>query len=233
VVLQDPYALPFASNSVDIVVSSSVFEHAEFFWLLFIEVMRVLKPSGLLYLNVPANGDFHRYPVDCWRFYPDAGSALVRWAQRNDIPARLMESFVAEQDGDQWNDFVAVVLKDRKYADRYPKRILDKKRDFTNGKVAGSSENFFYQRRDAPEDRTRLIEIRRLATMRLPVNNTVPLSFASEDRSAPSGVSNLQPAKASLAVQKSAPIAAKRGKRPKIPKQQNVTRGAQKNRNKK
>ena len=30
----------------------------------------------LFYLNAPSNGEFHRYPVDCWRFYPDAGGAL-------------------------------------------------------------------------------------------------------------------------------------------------------------
>jgi SAM-dependent methyltransferase len=70
VVLDDPYRLPFADASVDVVVSSSCFEHIEFFWLMFNEALRVLAPGGLLYLNAPANGDFHRYPVDCWQFYP-------------------------------------------------------------------------------------------------------------------------------------------------------------------
>ena len=77
VVLSDPYKLPFESNSVDIILSSSVFEHSEMFWLLFLEIMRVLTPNGLFYLNAPSNGDFHRWPVDCYRFYPDAGKGLV------------------------------------------------------------------------------------------------------------------------------------------------------------
>ena len=53
-VLDDPYRLPFDAGSVDTVVSSSCFEHVEFFWLMFNEVLRVLKPNGLFYLNVPS-----------------------------------------------------------------------------------------------------------------------------------------------------------------------------------
>ena len=178
VVLQDPYVLPFEDDSIDFVVCSSVFEHAEFFWLLFIDILRILKPSGLLYLNVPSNGDFHRYPVDCWRFYPDAGSALVRWAHRHRIPATLLESFVAEQDGDQWNDFVGVILKDAQHIANYPKRIIDSKRDFTNGKVLRSPDEFL-QARDAPEDRTRLLAIRRAAMAPLDIAPTPPVAVDS------------------------------------------------------
>ena len=83
VVLDDPYTLPFADESVDIVVSNSCLEHSEMFWPSFLEMLRVLRPTGLLYLNVPSNADFHRYPVDCWRFYLDSGVALVSWARRN------------------------------------------------------------------------------------------------------------------------------------------------------
>ena len=35
IVIEDPYSLPFETNSVDVCVSSSCFEHSEFFWLLF------------------------------------------------------------------------------------------------------------------------------------------------------------------------------------------------------
>lgn len=79
-VLDDPYRLPFDDGVADAVVSSSCFEHVDMFWLTFNEILRVLRPGGLFYLNAPSNGAFHRYPVDCWRFYPDAGDALVRWA---------------------------------------------------------------------------------------------------------------------------------------------------------
>ena len=60
VVLDDPYKLPLDDASVDIVVSSSCFEHSEMFWLVFLEVMRVLKSDGLFYLNAPSAGSFHQ-----------------------------------------------------------------------------------------------------------------------------------------------------------------------------
>ena len=82
IVLSDPYVVPIGNETADIVVCSSVFEHSEFFWLLFLEIIRIFKGNGLLYLNVPSNGNFHRYPVDCWRFYRNSGNALARWAQR-------------------------------------------------------------------------------------------------------------------------------------------------------
>ena len=97
-VLKDPYNLTFENNSVDVVISSSCFEHSELFWLLFIEIIRILKPNGLFYLNAPSNGAFHRHPVDCWRFYPDSGKALVKWAKKNGFNTLLLESFISNQD---------------------------------------------------------------------------------------------------------------------------------------
>lgn len=140
VVLDDPYKLPFDDESVDIVVTSSCLEHSEMFWLMFLEILRVLRPSGLLYMNVPSNGDFHRYPVDCWRFYPDSGNALVTWARRNGLRPQLLESFVSEQCGDLWNDYVAVFVKNEEFAASYPARMIASKSDFTNGMVAGKPD---------------------------------------------------------------------------------------------
>jgi SAM-dependent methyltransferase len=135
VVLQDPYSLPFEAESADIFVSSSCFEHSEFFWLVFMEVMRCLKPHGLFYLNAPSTGPFHRYPVDCWRFYPDSGAALVNWGRRNGLQPALLESYT-QIDG-QWQDYVAVFLKDEGFAPNYPARIIDTKADYENGLVCG------------------------------------------------------------------------------------------------
>ena len=140
VVLSDPYSLPFESDSADIVLSSSCFEHSEMFWIVYLEILRILKPKGLFYLNIPSIGPFHRYPVDCWRFYPDSGRALVSWAKRNAINAALMESYVCAQKSEVWNDFVAVFLKDEKFAADFPKRILDQKSDIENGIIYGKND---------------------------------------------------------------------------------------------
>ncbi len=153
-VLQDPYQLPFESASVDAVVSSSCFEHVEFFWLMFNEILRVLKPEGLFYLNAPSNGEFHQYPVDCWRFYPDAGLALVGWANRSGYNPALLESFTTGQRLDIWNDFVAVFLKDASKANLHPARMLNSISNYTNGRLYGRAE--LLQPQTEPEDLARL-----------------------------------------------------------------------------
>jgi hypothetical protein len=100
--------LPFADATFDVAVTSSTFEHDVCFWESFVECLRVLRPGGFLYVNAPSNHGFHRYPLDCWRFYPDAGIALVEWARRQGIAAELVESFVAAPMSESWADFVAV-----------------------------------------------------------------------------------------------------------------------------
>ena len=137
VVITDPYQLPFENGSIDIVISSSCFEHSEMFWVLFLEIMRVLRPGGLLYLNVPTNGMFHRYPVDCWRFYPDSGQALVTWGKRNGMNPLLLESFVSPKFMGLWNDFVAVILKDTSMESEHLSRMIELDSGNSNGRVSG------------------------------------------------------------------------------------------------
>jgi len=142
IVLNDPYELPFESESIDIVVSSSCFEHSEMFWLSFLEILRVLKPNGLFYLNVPSAGSFHRYPVDCWRFYPDSGEALSKWGRRNGFRCVVLESYT--QEGGDWNDFVSVFFKDEVAIIRCSDRIILNRDDFFNGKIYGDEEYIRY-----------------------------------------------------------------------------------------
>jgi|SRR5579871_198552 len=118
VVAQDPYKLEFSDGHADIVMSTSTLEHVEFFWLLFTEMARVTKTNGLIYLNVPTAGPYHPCPVDCWRFYPDAGAALERWSVRSGMPVKLLYGHVTEftftdeegniVSGDQWRDWTAI-----------------------------------------------------------------------------------------------------------------------------
>ena len=108
VVIDPGRPLPLAAGSVDAVVTSSAFEHDTCFWDTFLELVRILRPGGLLYVNVPSNGGFHRHPLDCWRFYPDAGVALVRWTARHGIAVSLIESFIGQPRTERWADFVAV-----------------------------------------------------------------------------------------------------------------------------
>lgn len=102
---------PVEDDSFDLVMASSVFEHDARFWETFIRMCRAARPGGHIYVNAPSNGTVHRYPIDCWRFYPDAGLALAEYARSQGIEIDLIESFVANRHSYIWNDFTAVFRK--------------------------------------------------------------------------------------------------------------------------
>ena len=142
IVMKDPYKIPLEDNSSDIVISTSTFEHSEMFWLAFNEIMRILKPNGLFYMNAPSNGPYHAWPVDCYRFYPDSGKALAKWANYSGYKDVIMiESFTGKQDKDFWNDYVSIFLKDKNYLDEYPNKIINTEiNNFYNGKIYKSDK---------------------------------------------------------------------------------------------
>lgn len=128
IVLQDAYHFPLADNSTDVVVTSSCFEHSQFFWETFMEALRILKPTGVMYINVPSNGPYHTYPTDNWRFYPDAAKALANYANYKGVNSTVLESFIGAKippKSGQWNDFVAVIIKDEQYVDLYQDRMYN------------------------------------------------------------------------------------------------------------
>ena len=108
IVLEDAYTFPLPDNYADMIVTSSCFEHSEMFWLTFLEALRILKPRGLFYINAPSTGDYHAFPVDCWRFYPDAAGALKTWAKRNGYDITVDYTTVMEG---YWKDFIVVYRK--------------------------------------------------------------------------------------------------------------------------
>ena len=100
----DPYKIPLDDNSIDIVISGQAFEHVEFFWLLFEEVVRVVKDDGFIFLIAPSAGAIHRHPVDCYRFYPDSYYALAKYTNIN-----VLE--VLHDERGPWRDLVGVFSK--------------------------------------------------------------------------------------------------------------------------
>ena len=154
-ILDDPYKLPFEEGTIDVCVSNSCFEHSDFSGLRSSKLLGFLKQRGWFYLNAPSNGMYHRYPVDCWRFYPDSGHALVNWGKANKINGCLLESYTGYQVSDVWNDFVAVFLKDASFEYKFRNRIIDHIDRFDNGwtnKRSGEILNF----NASPEDIRRL-----------------------------------------------------------------------------
>ena len=121
VVLENPYVFPFADEAADILITSSCLEHSEFFWLTWLEILRVVKPNGLIYINVPSEGGFHPYPVDCWRFRLSAAPALQKWGKRAGFNPLLLEAYTDMEP--PWHDYVAVFVKDWQHHHHYPDRI--------------------------------------------------------------------------------------------------------------
>ena len=73
IVLDDPYRFPLPDWSVDIVISGQALEHAEFFWRMFEEMVRVLRPEGFIFLIAPSGGPIRRSPDPIpWQVPPDA-----------------------------------------------------------------------------------------------------------------------------------------------------------------
>jgi SAM-dependent methyltransferase len=111
--LKNPYVWrEVSTNFADVLVSGQAFEHIEYFWITMLEVFRVLKPGGLCCLVAPSSGPEHRYPVDCWRFYPDGMAAVARFAQLEVICASTQWENMGYSDGsDIWHDSVLICRK--------------------------------------------------------------------------------------------------------------------------
>lgn len=111
VVLQSPYRLPFKSGSIDLVISGQAFEHIEYFWMTWLEMVRVLKPGGMVFLIAPSRGPEHRYPQDCWRFYPDGYRALAKFAACELVEATTDWEPHPDPGSSDWGDTVGVFRK--------------------------------------------------------------------------------------------------------------------------
>jgi SAM-dependent methyltransferase len=103
--------LPFDNASVDLIVSTSCFEHDPCFWLTFKEMTRILKVDGFIYVNAPTKGPYHGCPGDNWRFYSDAGQALAyysgfQYTNEEVFPVKVIETFHIVPS--VWFDFVCI-----------------------------------------------------------------------------------------------------------------------------
>jgi cephalosporin hydroxylase len=110
-VLASPYHLPLPDASADLIVSGQAFEHIEYFWLTWMEMVRVLKPNGMIFLLAPSRGSEHRYPVDCWRFYPDSYRALASYGRITILEVTTDWQPHSDPGSAEWGDTVGVFRK--------------------------------------------------------------------------------------------------------------------------
>jgi GT2 family glycosyltransferase/SAM-dependent methyltransferase/predicted Zn-dependent protease len=109
----DPYDWPdLQDESFDVIISGQAFEHIEYPWLIIEEMSRVLKKNGLICIVAPSRGPEHKYPVDCWRYYPDGFRALAKWANLEVLDAKTTWGKSGFTDGsDQWGDTFCILYK--------------------------------------------------------------------------------------------------------------------------
>lgn len=100
---------PFENKSIHVAISISCFEHDKFFWMTFLEMCRVVKPGGFIYINAPSGGPYHGHPGDCWRFYRDSWKALEEWGLENGFPVSLIETYIDERNiFPNWHDSIGI-----------------------------------------------------------------------------------------------------------------------------
>ena len=114
IVLHAPYHWrEIQAGSADVIVSGQTFEHTEFFWLTMREIARALKANGLCCIIAPSAGSEHRYPVDCWRMYPDGLRAAARYAGLDTVEAWTQWEDLPQYDAEsnKWHDSVLVARR--------------------------------------------------------------------------------------------------------------------------
>lgn len=106
------YKFPFSDEFFDIIMTSSCFEHCDFFWLIFLEMLRCLKKRGMIYVCAPSEGFEHKYPIDAYRFKSDFGLVLKKWACYNFYNIEIVEQYIDQSS--LWKDNVIIFKKNIK-----------------------------------------------------------------------------------------------------------------------
>ena len=69
----------------------------------------------------------------------------------NNFEPQVLEHYTNWEKGrDIWNDYVSITVKNKKFSDKYPDRILNSKKNFTNGRKNNSNEIINFQ--EFPQD---------------------------------------------------------------------------------
>jgi SAM-dependent methyltransferase len=67
-VVADVQRLPFACGAFDVVIATGLLEHVEDARAVIGEIARVLRPGGIVHIEVPFLQQYHTDPIDCRRY---------------------------------------------------------------------------------------------------------------------------------------------------------------------
>jgi SAM-dependent methyltransferase len=114
ILMPAPYRIPVKSNSVDLVMTAQVFEHIPFPWASLLEITRVLRPGGMIFLIVPSRGHRHG-TTDCWRYYPDSMRALAAFSRLELV--EVYSDMLPRQEGSNRLDYGAIGTRSSYWGD--------------------------------------------------------------------------------------------------------------------
>lgn len=105
-------SIPLPDCSVDLVISQETLEHVSDPQQVVREITRVLRPGGMLYLQVPFVIGFHPAPVDYWRF---SAQGIVRLAESGGLVCIEQERALGPAVGFYriWVEFMAILFSGR------------------------------------------------------------------------------------------------------------------------
>ncbi|MBV8510946.1 MAG: class I SAM-dependent methyltransferase [Xanthobacteraceae bacterium] len=103
-------------SSFDVVISGQAFEHIAWPWITMMEIARVLRPGGLAAITAPSAGHVHRFPQDCWRFYPDGFPALAQFAGLRLLEQHTDTSYAYPENA-FWGDVFVVLRRPERSAE--------------------------------------------------------------------------------------------------------------------
>ena len=109
----------FGENRFDGIVACSVLEHIQYPWIAVVEICRVLKPGGFVFMQTHHSFPIHAHPSDYWRFTEEGLRALFHQqvgfeiiGTRSDFPCAIISE--REPQLVQHPSFLNVIITARK-----------------------------------------------------------------------------------------------------------------------
>lgn len=82
--------IPVANESIDTVIATEFFEHCPYPEKIMIEILRVLRPGGMLFFTVPFLWNLHVVPYDEYRYTPFSLRRHLQTAGFTDIDLKAL-----------------------------------------------------------------------------------------------------------------------------------------------
>lgn len=110
---------PFEDQEFDVEIACAVFEHIKHPWIAAQEMIRILRPGGLIFVQTHQTFPIHGYPSDYWRFtddclrmlFEEAGGIVIKTDY--EFRCRIQQTEVKNWDFNvpSWLNVVALVTR--------------------------------------------------------------------------------------------------------------------------